>query len=615
MDNILSRTHFEIGPFLSLFDSNGNLSFNVNPPKFIIYNNIKKDIKPDSRKISFKISGLDPRLYLSTFWIHIPLPNQKTNDLIKKIFYSNHASGLDILRKIKINHNNRLKKVISKQEYEFELKTLMKYDYLKKRYFDPIQNSNYKNRLENKLNQEIDEDIIHIPIFFNSNSYTANSSSIEIEISLHQISKLYSFTKNFPLNDIDFKNIKATGVFYALNDYQFFEFKETALYEKESMYEYFNLENKSEFTLNNELIGNHAIFLINDESFKPSEYFYGKNIKESVTCFLNSSFKAVNDTDTCLDLATRKFKTPSLRSLFNCEKIDDYRIKLIYKNNESEYETIIKSTNVKFEEIPVYLDVSISEVLNLFWFEYIEIDICKYDSIKHKLDNTKVKNNAIKIIDGLFRISDKNNELISVLGVIDYRFNYKVKMNNDLTNCLQCNEIKYLNQKHYDVYFSLPIFNRKHSYFSECDFVSLDFSDWRWMDLDRKYEWKYSKIKISDLNDTNFKLEFDNNALTASSYGDMDYTFISFVPSGNGYFLLKNLKIYLEHSDYEFYQIKKRYNLTNKLFISNLKFFNRTNHNNLDLNSLVKLTNHESCLSILEANGFKKMDADFITNS
>lgn len=613
MENINSRTNFQIGPFLSLFDSQGNLKLSVDEPSFNIYTDVPKQLKINSRILTFKYENSDPKFFLHSMWIHVPLPRQSTESPTKKIFYTNHFSGIDIVKNIKIYFNTQLRKELKRQDYEFQLKSLKNYQQIYDKYLNLKGNINYLNRLENKTNEEIDADVIHLIIFFNPKSYELKNYNVDIEVHFDIITKLYAITKGVKLNDLDFDKIEATAVSFVVNDYDYFQKNENPLYEKELTYDYYNLGIKNEITISNDNLARSAIFLINDQSFRSGEFFYGKTIKESVYCYLNSCFKAENDSDTCLDLKLCQFTNTNLRTLYTAEKLDSNRIQLTYKNNEVEYKTCIQSKKIKFSDLEgLYFDHSISDILNIFWFEFIDIDICEFDSVHHKLDNTKTLKNSTRIIDGLFTLPTSSKKF-SIIGVCDFKLSNRIKIPNDISG-LSENENKFFNQQHFDVYFSLPVFNKKHSYFSEFDFICLDYSDWRWMDLDRKYEWKISKIIITDTFDTNFNLQYNTNKLKIGSISDFEYIKINFVNSNNGYISLNNFKFKLENTDEEFYKIKKQYinKIVRKIYISKQNFFNKHNFKQLDLINLKKLSTHETCQMILENEGYKRSDFEFI---
>ena len=225
MNAFFTRNNSEFGPFISLFDSCGKMDWTVKEPKFNYYKNIEYIQKQDNPIIELTIPKEEPNVELSALWITVRLPNQFTSDQTHKIFYNQYFSGVDIIKSITIYNKNEIKKQMSRAEYQLELENLgrSEYAYLKNKYFDLTKRSTYKNNMKNKLFNFIESDSINLPIFFKPYLKISHCSNIRIEIIFNEISKLYTCSKNVNLNEINYKEIRCTGVFIDKNDKDYFE--------------------------------------------------------------------------------------------------------------------------------------------------------------------------------------------------------------------------------------------------------------------------------------------------------------------------------------------------------------------------------------------------------
>ena len=148
----------------------------------------------------------------------------------------------------------------------------------------------------------------------------------------------------------------------------------------------------------------------------------------------------------------------------------------------------------------------------------------------------------------------------------------------------------------------MPVFSSQSSYFTELDFVTLDYVDWRWMDLDRKYEWETESIKMFDHNDTTFQIVFNKDDLKIASYDQkFDYCTISFnqtkskIKISNGYCNFENYSFQINDKNKEFIDIKVKNSLklTRFCHMQITKYFKLTKNDYIKVN-LQKIKDYSS---------------------
>ena len=223
---------------------------NIHEPKFSITKQLKGTVRTLDKTVLFTISNATPNS-LKSVWVHVTLPKQETNDPFKKIFYSEFATGLSILNNINILLNGVLVKTFTSQEYEFDLKMnlgIEKFKKLVKTYLNVQESVHYTNRKNNNQTHFIDQEVIHFPIFFHSNSNLVRSGkSITIEMSFLSLSKLFVYSKNFEIADLDLININSSAVYELSNDLEHFQVEWDNPYEKEFAYEIDVIKNDEYF--------------------------------------------------------------------------------------------------------------------------------------------------------------------------------------------------------------------------------------------------------------------------------------------------------------------------------------------------------------------------------
>ena len=479
--------------------------------------------------------------------------------------------------------------------------------------------------------------------------------SFKIEIVFNGISKLYSKSGKFCFNPMKISEVTATLVTKFHNNLEAITECNQGIIQTETTFQnisatisttdaddanlkHFGVELKhwqENFPVNN------MFFAIDDQSFCEQNFFYGRSVNESIKCYINSCFKLSADNMNCMNLSFKN-EVNVINKKWSARKIDSNRILLTFKENENlQYTTLLISKQIAFENLhKIFIDLEVSNTIKLYWFKQIELDFNSFDSQTHILTDDFF-DGGVKILNGQFKYTFDSNEIKSIkesnksikasnlsdesinsksselseniiseeivsdekiarqteiafIGAKDYSFNYNIQViwkniGNAKFQTLTC-----LTQKHFDVYFSLPVDSSEASPFTRLDFIMLDYCDYNWMDLDRKFEWKVEKISIKKKSDLNFLIEFNKNILETMRYNQpFDITMLAITSPGMvGYCDLKNYNFIVEYSNNEFFSIKNSKAIKMNCFISNYKFFNyqKRKYSNVCVNAIEQLS-------------------------
>jgi hypothetical protein len=591
------------GPFLSIFNKNNEISDHINHPKFKSHIDILHKNDDKSTSISFNLPKLEDmsvegckitkKIEFSVVWIQVSLPYQIASDKKGKISYNRYVSTLDLIKNIEIKIGNCVKKSMSKNDYKLELESLgkSKYDLLNKKFFMALNNLNVPVRdLKVKDQVVVNQTKIFYPIFFKPylKTHLVKKDFFSISVSFNKIESLFTLSSSEcpkSLKNIDLKKIKVFGIYEEINNSNVFDkFQQTEIKNIEHELFFETYTNKTKplnstdcFYFDKQQVVQKMFSSIDDQTFRKFNEFYANNINDSVLVFLNSCIKAEDDhTEKLLNLSTQQMtkETTQIKVI----KISDNRLQIEF---DSMYKTIIKLNGCKFSDLKgIYFDLKVSSVLELFWFDYIEIDFEFFDEYEHVIDKGFTTQNVERIENYLFKC-DK----IVVKGASKYKFNYFIHK-SDYLDSYQKKEFDnlYLTGKHFDIYFSLPVSSNRPSKYAKFYFVRFDYQDWEWMDLDRKYRWDASFINFKLKSDTNYLKSYSEDALKIiSNSSDENKQTISFENSlfesdiyqNIGFFDLEGSIIKIGYSIDEFSLIKSNYFhvLFKNIIFSKIKFF------------------------------------------
>jgi hypothetical protein len=591
------------GSFLSVFDKNNEISGSINHPKFKSHINIlhKNDLK--STSISFSMPKLEDmseegykitkKTEFSVVWIQVTLPFQIVSDKNGKISYNKYVSTLDLIKNIEITNGKNVKKSMSKNDYKLELESLgkSKFDILNKKYFQALSNLSVPVRDFKVKNQVVvNQTTIFYPIFFKPylKTYLVKNEFFKISVSFNNIESLFTLSSSESpksLKEIDLNEIKVIGIYEEINNsnvFDKFQQTENKKIEHELFFETYTNNKKTmnstdHFHFEKQFVVQKMFSSINDQTFRMFYEFYANNINDSVLVYLNSCIKAEDDnTEKLLNLSTQKMTKET--SQIEVVTISDNRLQIVF---DSMYKTIIKLNGCKFSDLKgIYFDLKVSNVLNLYWFDYIEIDFELFDEYEHVIGTGFDTLNGERIENHLFK-SDK----IVVKGASKYKFNYSITK-SDYLDSYQKKELDnlYLTDKHFDIYFSLPVSSNRPSKYAQFYFVRFDYLDWEWMDLDKKYRWNASCINFKLKSDTNYLKSYSGHVLNIiSNSSDENKQTLSFenslfesdINKNIGFFDLEGSTVEIEYSIDEFSSIKSNYYelIIKNLSFSKIKFF------------------------------------------
>jgi len=652
----ISDNNLGFGSYFSLFNSEGLLREHQIRPGFLFQQDTEIDVPLDKERVIYlNVKGVETDSVKGTninteydseiilLWLHIPIPFQKVDHASDKIFYNQHFSGLDLINKITVFNGAEIYKEYSRLTYKLELQQMLGSEYrnFHDKYLDLTKRLSYQHSIMNLNNSEIEQETLHFPIFFKphlkpslvdnskNKQKKSKSNNFKIEFVLNDITKLFTKSKRVKLNPIILNLSRATIVSKCFNDLLITNddegnrvqiqtetvFQKTAAKVTNICGDHINPNGFKVEIGNIDLLTSNIFFAVNDISFDENKFFYGKTINESIKCYLNSCFKLICDTDTCVNLKTLEMSAKSLKG-WSAQFIDSNHILISYTNAfDVKYETILISKKFSFAEMQdIYIDLNVSLVVNFYWFKKIELEFDNYDKFTHEVTNDSF-NNGLKVINSqfMFRPTEKseNKSLYPIvfLGVEKFCFNYRIVA--QWTMVKNDDKVHYLTKKHFDVYFSMPVHSDKPSFFAKLDFVILDYCDYHWMDLDRNYPWKINGISIVKQSDTNFLIKFEENTLCSMGYDQpFDIQMLSITSPGlTGYCNLNNYDLVVELNENEFFEIKKRDLLKMECIVSNFQFFkyHKQKYSKLKLNSIINLTESDEFQELLcEENKCKK---------
>ena len=666
MESFVIQNNTSVGSYFSLFDSEGLLREKNIKPSYLVHTDLEPlTNKSNSKKVSFDIktlaqSDLETDAEIVLLWVHVQIPEQKVQNKSDKVSYNQHFSGLDLIKKISYHSNSSEKsyKEHTRATYRLELQNLLgsKFGAFHDQYLDLTKRLSYQQNISNNDFSHIEEETLHFPIFFRPHlkpflvdESTKKSSSFKIEIVFNEISKLFTKSVRHMLTSFDVSKATATLVTKFFNDQVVNEHDhEHGLIQTENIFQ--ALETKitysdaddskaTQFKVDvkegNKNPVNNIFFAIDDQSFSSQHLFYGKTVNESVKCYINSCFKLHSDNSNCVDLSSLNGWNSNG---WSAKYIDSSHVLLRFTTLENQqYETILISKTINFEDLhQVYIDLEVSSVIKLYWFKQIELEFNFYNQ-SHILAEDWF-NGAQKILNGQFKFDEmpkknnlkdqlaevkslddendeNNNEQVEMhykenssfvfLGATNFNFNKKIPVKWSNKGTIAEKE-KYLTQKHFEVFFSLPVISKDASPFSKLDFVVIDYCDYNWMDLDRKYQWNIKEIKITKDSDLNFLIKYNENTLKSMRYNQpFDMPQLAITSAGLvGYCDLKDYSFVVEYGGSEFFQMKPDPCNLIKLncYVSNYKFFNYQKRKffNVKLKTIQKMCNCEQFQELFE---------------
>ena len=604
--SFISQNNVGVGSFVSSFNFDGEISDDPMKPGYLVHMNINPSFASDKKRVlnlriepssAIEENELDTNYEIIMLWVNVPIPPQRVEFLGDKIYFNRNFSGLDLIKKIKYFDGSETNfKEHSRLTYKLELQNLLgsNFNSFHDKYLD------LSNRLtdNNTLYNETPGGTLYFPIFFRPHlkpfllDHSSNSCVFRIEIIFNEISKL--FTKSFraSLNDNDLGEATCTLVAKFYND-QIVQSQEPCIIESDTSFQnilpvnvkIFDADKTSlnrydiEFGVKENLV-NNVIFSMDDQYFSSNYLFYGKTVNESIKCYLNSCLMLEPPDDDCVNLS--KFDSIKKKG-WSAQIIDSTHVLLSYTDKGQSYTTLLVSKKIPFEKLDqIYINLQVSPRIRLYWFRRIELDFDYYDKFNHILTNDKYYGGQ-KILNGQFKVEktkkikrqsdeeESNEEIemekeIVLMGVESFSFNYNIPTDWKNPGFIEeskktdLKENQYLTQKHFDVYFSLPVESIDHSPFASLDFLILDFCDYNWMDLDGKHEWEIERISIKSKLNTNLSILFSRDMLNTMRFNQpFNLPQLTITTSKMlGYCNLKDYLFTVEYRNSEFFEIKYR---------------------------------------------------------